>query len=88
MAAVMRLARAGGKQKPFYHVVVSDSREKRDGRYIERVGTYDPRKEPVAIQLNIERVKHWLSCGVQPSDTVARLIKQHGLTPPPAPAQP
>ena len=83
MAAKIRLARAGTKKRPFYRVIVTDSRNKRDGRFIELLGTYDPRPNPALIDLKVERVKHWMGFGVQTSDTVARLFKQHGLAEPP-----
>lgn len=73
----IRLSRAGAKKKPFYHVVVTDSRNKRDGRYIERVGFYNPvakGKEEV-MKLNNERIQHWYDNGAQISDRVASLLK-------------
>lgn len=73
----IRLSRTGAKKKPFYHVVVTDSRNKRDGRYIERVGFYNPvakGKEEV-MKLNNERIQHWHDHGAQISDRVARLLK-------------
>ena len=79
MAAKIRLARAGTKKRPFYRLVVTDSRNKRDGRFLELLGTYDPRVKPVEISLKVDRIKHWLSFGVQKSDTAARIIRQHGL---------
>ncbi|MFH1810908.1 MAG: 30S ribosomal protein S16 [Pseudomonadota bacterium] len=86
MAAKIRLARAGAKKKPFYRIIVTDSRSKRDGDFLEQVGTYDPRPVPPAINLKVDRIKHWLSHGVQATDTVKRLFKQHGLADPPAQA--
>ncbi len=79
MAAKIRLARAGTKKRPFYRIVVTDSRNKRDGRFIELLGTYNPRIKPVEISLKVDRIKHWLANGVQKSDTAARLIREHGL---------
>lgn len=75
----IRLARAGAKKRPFYHVVVTDSRNRRDGRYIERVGFFNPIAQggEVRLNLNQERVRHWLSQGAQSSERVAKLIKQH-----------
>lgn len=70
----IRLARIGKKKNPFYRVVVLDKRKPRNGRTVEVVGTYDPLKKPAAIQLNAERVKYWLSCGAQPSDTVRSFL--------------
>jgi len=66
----IRLARIGKKKQPFYRIVVLDKRKPRNGRTVEVIGTYDPLKKPAAIQLDAERVKYWLSCGAQPSDTV------------------
>ena len=83
MAARIRLARAGTKKRPYYRVVVTDGRNRRDGSFLELLGTYDPRKSPPEINLKVDRVKHWMSHGVQASETVARLVKQHGLTEPP-----
>jgi len=73
---VIRLARGGSKKRPFYQVVVADRRMPRNGRFIENVGTYDPRANTAAINLKLERVNHWLSCGAQPSETVNSLIKK------------
>lgn len=72
---VIRLARGGAKKRPFYRVVAADQRMPRDGRFIEQVGTFDPRAEK-GIKLVLDRVEHWLSVGAQPSDTVKGLIKQ------------
>jgi small subunit ribosomal protein S16 len=77
---VIRLARGGANKRPFYHMVVADSRRARDGRFIERVGFYDP-KAPEgreALRVNMERVKHWKGKGAQLSPTVVRLVKQFG----------
>lgn len=73
----IRLARAGAKKRPFYHVVVTDSRNPRDGRYIERIGFFNPiaRGGEVNLNLNQERVDYWLNQGAQPSERVASLIK-------------
>ncbi len=73
---VIRLARGGAKKRPFYRVVTADSRMPRDGRFIEQVGTYDPRVEKGSIRLDLARVEHWLNVGAQPSDTVRSLIKK------------
>ena len=75
---VIRLARGGANKRPFYNMVVADSRRARDGRFIERVGFYDP-KAPEgreALRVNVERVKHWQGRGAQLSATVTRLVKQ------------
>jgi len=77
---VIRLARTGANKRPFYHMVVADSRRARDGRFIERVGFYDP-KAPEgreALRVNLERVDHWKAKGAQLSPTVVRLVKQLG----------
>ena len=82
MAVRLRLARAGAKKRPFYRVVAADERAPRDGRFIEKVGTYNPllpREHPERVVLNIERVKHWLSTGAQPSDRVLRFLDAAGL---------
>ena len=75
---VIRLARGGAKKRPFFNVVVADSRDRRDGRFIERVGFYDP-KAPQgreALRVNLERVSHWSGKGAQLSPTVTRLVRQ------------
>ena len=69
----IRLARAGTKKKPFYRVVVADHRFPRDGRFIEQVGTYDPKK-PHGINLKIDRIDHWIGTGALPSDTVNDIL--------------
>jgi len=75
----IRLTRRGGKNSPFYHVVVTDSRNRRDGRYIERVGFFNPvgKDHEVNLRINIERVDHWIGQGAQPSERVASLLKLH-----------
>jgi small subunit ribosomal protein S16 len=75
MTVVLRLARAGAKKRPFYHVVAADSRMPRDGRFIENIGTYDPNFEPPKFNVNEERWSHWVDVGAQPSDTVASLYR-------------
>ncbi len=77
MALKIRLSRAGAKKRPFYRIVVADSRRPRDGRFIERLGTYDPmlkRDDPNRIKLNEERIRHWLSVGAQPTDRVTKFL--------------
>ncbi len=73
----IRLSRTGAKKKPFYHIVVADSRNKRDGRYIERIGFYNPgaKGNEVTLKLDSNRVEHWQSHGAQVSDRVSKLIK-------------
>ena len=86
MSVKIRLARGGAKKRPFYRIVVADSRTPRDGRFIEKVGTYDPmltKDHPNRITLNAERIKHWLSVGAQPTERVARFLGQAELAPMP-----
>jgi small subunit ribosomal protein S16 len=75
----IRLARMGAKKKPFYRVVVADSRSRRDGPFIEILGTYDPMKEPTEIKVNADKAKSWIDKGAQPTDTVKRLLQKAGL---------
>jgi len=75
MAVHIRLARAGTKKTPFYRIVVADQRSPRGGRFIERLGTYDPRRSELVINDPL-RVKHWLSNGAQPTHTVSLLLKK------------
>lgn len=79
---VIRLARGGSKNRPFYNVVVADSRCRRDGRFIERVGFYNPvaAENTEGLRLNQERISYWTGTGAQLSDTVARLVKQQTKT--------
>ena len=77
MSLKIRLARGGAKKRPFYRIVVADSRMPRDGRFIERLGTYNPmlpKEHPERVALKSERIKHWLSVGARPSDRVARFL--------------
>ncbi len=74
MAVRIRLARVGAKKKPFYRVVVTDSRSPRDGRFIEIVGRYDPRPHPSLVELELDRIKDWIAKGAAPSETVSKLI--------------
>ena len=75
----IRLSRIGKKKQPSYRVVVIESTRRRDGRFVEIVGHYDPLQKPAAIRLNTERIKHWLSCGAQPSDTVRSFIRREKI---------
>jgi small subunit ribosomal protein S16 len=87
MALKIRLARAGAKKRPFFKIVVADSRSPRDGRFIERIGSYDPMLPQEAekrIVVDEERAKHWLKVGATPSDRVARMLSKKGLCPAPA----
>lgn len=77
MPLVMRMTRHGAKKHPFYHIVVADSRSPRDGRFIEKIGTYNPglaNDNPDRVKLNAERVQYWIKNGAQPSDRVARFL--------------
>ena len=75
------LMRMGAKKKPFYRIVVKEKRSKRDGKYLENVGTYNPMGEAMKVDLKHDRIQYWLSVGAQPTETVASLIKHN-----PAPA--
>lgn len=81
MSLKIRLARAGAKKRPFYRIVVADSRSPRDGRYIEKIGTYDPLlpKDGERVKLVEERVKHWLGVGATPTDRVLRFLDAAGM---------
>jgi len=82
MAVAIRLARGGSKKRPYYRVVVADSRNARDGRFIEKVGTYNPllaKDSPERVKLDVERISHWLSVGAQPSDRVLRFLDAAGI---------
>ncbi len=79
MAVKMRLRRLGYKKHPIYRVVVADSRTQRDGGVIEEIGTYDPNQEPSLINIDAELAKKWLGNGAQPTETVAKLLKQAGV---------
>jgi small subunit ribosomal protein S16 len=79
MAVSMRLMRFGGKKSPFYRIVVSDRRSARDGRFIDQVGTYDPKKDPVEIRFKEEKAIEWLRKGAQPTPTVRQLLIRSGL---------
>ena len=76
MSVKLRLARAGAKKKPFYRVVATQTTSPRDGRFIEEVGVYDPRRTPPFIRLDDQRVQRWLKSGAVPSPTVATLISR------------
>jgi small subunit ribosomal protein S16 len=80
MAVAIRLKRVGTKKKSFFHVVATDSRNARDGRYIEKLGHYDPRVDPPTFTLDRERLDYWLSQGAKTSPTVAQLVAKYGGT--------
>ena len=87
MALKLRLARAGAKKRPYYKIVVADSRSPRDGRFIERIGSYDPmlpHENEKRVLVDEERAKHWLKMGATPLDRVARMLSKKGLCAAPA----
>ena len=75
----IRLKRMGAHKRPFYRVVVADSRTPRDGRFIEEIGTYNPLKDPAEIKIDVEAAQKWISNGAQPTDTVRALLKKSGV---------
>lgn len=82
MATVLRMARGGAKKRPYYRIVAADKRAPRDGKYLERIGSYDPmlpKDDPNRIVFKEDRVKHWLSTGAKPSETVARFLRAKGV---------
>ena len=79
MAVKLRLLRMGAKKAPFYRIVAADSRAPRDGRFIELLGTYDPRTNPAKVTIKEEEVLKWLNNGAQPSDTVTNLLSKEGI---------
>ncbi|HSG57225.1 30S ribosomal protein S16 [Seohaeicola saemankumensis] len=84
MAMKIRLARGGSKKRPFYRIVAADSRMPRDGRFIEKLGTYNPllpKDSEDRVKMDIDRVKHWLAQGAQTTDRVARMLEAAGVTP-------
>ena len=72
----IRLRRAGASKKPYYRVVVADSRAWRDGRFVEVLGHYDPRRQPAVVKIDVDRAKYWIGKGAQPSETVQSLLKR------------
>jgi len=81
MAVRIRLTRVGATKQPTYRLVVADSRSARDGRAIDTIGHYNPRTDPITVQIDEAKARDWLSKGAQPSDTVKRLFKNAGITP-------
>lgn len=82
MAVAIRLSRGGAKKRPYYRIVVSDSRSPRDGKYLEQIGTYNPllaKDNPERVKLNEDRARHWLSVGAKPSDRVHRFLDAAGI---------
>ncbi len=91
MAMKIRLARGGSKKRPFYSIVAADSRKPRDGRFIEKLGTYNPllaKDSEDRVKMNVERVNYWLSQGAQPTDRIARMLEAAGARPKAARANP
>ncbi len=86
MATKIRLQRGGSKKRPFYQVVIADERSRRDGRFIENLGYYDPTRNPAIIKLNAEKTIEWLGKGAQPTDTVLQILKKQGIMDPAAKA--
>jgi small subunit ribosomal protein S16 len=81
MSVRIRLTRVGATKQPTYRLVVADSRSARDGRAIDTIGHYNPRTDPIELQVDEAKAKEWLAKGAQPSDTVRRLLKQAGVLP-------
>lgn len=75
----IRLTRTGAKKKPTYRIVVADEDFKRDGRFLEHIGIYDPKVNPVKFEIKEDRLKHWVGKGAQTSDTIRTLLKQKGI---------
>ncbi len=80
MAVKIRLQRFGSKKRPFYRLVAADSRQKRDGRYLEIIGTYNPTTEPATVKIDEEKANKWLNEGAQTTDTVKNLFTKAGIT--------
>ena len=83
----IRMTRVGSKKKPYFRVVVTEARSKRESEFVENLGTYNPRTKPAQVELNKDRVQHWLGKGARPSDSVRTLLAKHvtrDLTPAPA----
>ena len=79
MAVRIRLSRGGSKKRPFYRIVVADSRSPRDGRCIEEIGTYNPLTAPATVTVDVEKAQNWIKNGAQPTDTVRGLLKNAGV---------
>jgi small subunit ribosomal protein S16 len=84
MAVKIRLARHGARKRPFYRIVVADSESPRDGRYLEKIGTYNPLRDPAEVTLKTDRVQYWLQQGAVPTDTVRSILKTQGVAARPA----
>jgi len=84
MATKIRLARGGTHKRPYYSIVIADSRMPRDGRFLEKVGTYDPllaKDHEGRVKMNVERIQHWLGLGAQPTERIERFLEAAGLKP-------
>jgi small subunit ribosomal protein S16 len=79
MAVKIRLARHGAKKRPFYRIVAADNDSPRDGRFIEKLGTYNPLQDPVQVVLDADRIKYWIGQGATPTDTVRSILKREGV---------
>jgi len=73
----IRMTRVGSKKKPFFRVVVQEARSAREGSFVENLGTYNPRSKPARVEINTERIQHWISQGARPSDSVRTLLAKH-----------
>jgi len=79
MAVRIRLARHGAKKRPFYRIIAADNDSPRDGRCLEKLGTYNPLRDPAQVELNMDRVKYWIAQGAIPTDTVKTILKREGV---------
>ena len=79
MGVRIRLARHGAKKRPFYRIVAADGESPRDGRFLEKLGTYDPKYDPAKVTIETERIQYWIDKGAIPSDTVKSLFKKEGI---------
>jgi len=79
MSVVIRLSRGGAKKAPHYQIVVADSSKPRDGRLVEQIGTYNPRRDEEGVSVNAERAAHWIGCGAKPSQAVRKLLRKAGV---------
>jgi len=79
MAVKIRLARHGAKKRPFYRIVAADNDSPRDGRFLEKLGTYNPLQDPAQVVLNTDRIKYWIGQGAIPTDTVKTILKREGV---------
>jgi small subunit ribosomal protein S16 len=77
MSVKIRLARSGAKKRPFYRIVAADARAPRDGRFLEKLGTYDPMTEEGTLRLDEPRIQYWMGVGAEPTDAVRRLMRKH-----------